>query len=180
MKPYIISISAVSGGGKTSVIQALAQNLNKAAAFYFDEYEYHRQPDNIGEWIDNGSNPDAWDLSLIENDIYAAMQSDNYDYIIIDYPFGKNSGYNISKIINTAVFIDTPPDIALARRIVRDFKDSTVDNIVNELNTYPLIRKYFVYDEKSRQQYDFFVDGCLPVNDIVQIIKSKIENTIGI
>lgn len=175
-KPYIISISAISGGGKTAVTKALTLSLNKAVAFYFDDYEYHKQPDNIGEWVNNGSNPDEWELSLIENDIYTAMQSGNYEYIIIDYPFGKNSEYNLSKIINTSVFIDTPLDIALARRIVRDFKDKTSDDIINELNTYSSIRKYFVYDDKLRQPYDFFIDGCLSINDIVIEIKNKIND----
>ena len=112
----------------------------------------------------------------MENDIYAAMQSEDYDFIVIDYPFGKNSEYNIGKIIDIAVFIDTPLDIALARRIVRDFKNNTTDSIINELITYPSIRKYFIYDEKSRQQYDFFVDGCRSINEIVMEIKNKIES----
>lgn len=178
MKPYVISISAVSGGGKTAITNALTHSLNKAVAFYFDEYEYSKQPDDIGEWANGGSRPDAWDLSLIENDIYAAMQTDDCDYIVIDYPFGKNSEYNIGNIIDIAFFIDTPLDIALARRIVRDFKNSTAANIIDELTNYPSIRKYYVYDEKSRKQYDYFLDGCRPVNDIVIEIKEKIESTI--
>lgn len=47
MKPYIISISAVSGGGKTAITNALTHSLNKAVAFYFDEYEYSKQPDDM-------------------------------------------------------------------------------------------------------------------------------------
>ena len=88
-RPYIISISAVAGGGKTSVTKALSGNLNRATAFYFDNYEYTKQPDNISEWVDNGANSDAWDLFFIENDISVAIQSNKFDYIIIDYPFGK-------------------------------------------------------------------------------------------
>lgn len=173
-KPYIISISAISGGGKTSVARALANSLNKATALYFDDYEYLKQPENICEWIDNGSNPNEWDLSLLENDIYTAVQSGNYDYIIIDYPFGKNSEYKLGKIINTSVFIDTPLDIALAQRIVRDFSDNTKDDIIRELIAYPLIRKYFVNEDNLKRQYDFSIDGCLSINKIIEAIKAKI------
>lgn len=38
-KPHIVSISAIAGGGKTFVTKALTDNLNKAVAFYFDDYE---------------------------------------------------------------------------------------------------------------------------------------------
>ena len=173
-KPYIITISSIAGGGKTSVTRALSNSLNRAVAFYFDDYEYCKQPENIGKWVDNGSNPNEWNLSLIENDIYTAIQSSNYDYIIIDYPFGKNNGYKLSKVIDISVFIDTPLDIALARRIVRDFSNKTKDDIINELIAYPLVRKYFVYNDNIKRQYDFSVDGSLTINEIVEIIKTKI------
>lgn len=38
----IISIAAVSGGGKTSLIQKLFQVLPNARALYFDEYDFEQ------------------------------------------------------------------------------------------------------------------------------------------
>lgn len=171
-KPYIISISAVAGGGKTSITKALANNLNRAIAFYFDDYEYLEQPENIGEWINDGANPNAWNLSLIQNDIDNAIQSENYDYIVIDYPFGKNSGYELSNSINISILVDTPLDIALARRIVRDFDNKTKKDVLNELIAYPSIRKYFVYNNDLEKYCDFTVNGCLSISEIVEEIKA--------
>lgn len=173
-KPQIISISAISGGGKTSVTKALVNKLNRAIAFYFDDYEYLKQPENIGEWIDNGSNPNAWNLSLIQNDIDKAIQSEKYDYVVIDYPFGKNVGYELSKVINVSILIDTPLDIALARRIVRDSDDKTKEDILNELISYPSIRRYFVYNNDLKKYCDFTVNGGLSISEIVEEIKAKL------
>jgi uridine kinase len=173
-KPYVISISAVAGGGKTSTAKALADKLENGIAFYFDDYEYINQPDNIGEWIDKGANPKEWNLSLIEDDINTAIQSGKYKYIVIDYPFGKNSGYKLSKLIDLAVLINTPLDIALSRRILRDFSDKSKDDILNELSYYPSIRKYFARHNNDVTQHDFIVDGCLSIPEIVEEIKTKI------
>ena len=174
-KPFIVSISSISGGGKTAVTKALVHNLDHAVGFYFDSYDYKKQPDNIGEWIDHGANPDAWDLSLIENDVYAAIQSGKYQYIVIDYPFGKDIKYNLGKLIDLSVLIDTPLDIALSRRIIRDFSDKTKDDILRELLVYPTIRKYFVYyrHNGSTSYFDFIIDGCLSICEIVDEIKGK-------
>ena len=49
-KLFIISISANSGGGKTTITKELCNQLSNAKALYFDNYEYDKQPDNICEW----------------------------------------------------------------------------------------------------------------------------------
>lgn len=81
-KPLVVTVSAISGGGKTAVVKALTKIFKRAAGFYFDDYEYTRQPESIGYWIENGADPDAWDLTLIENDIKHAVQSGEYDLYI--------------------------------------------------------------------------------------------------
>lgn len=118
--PLLLTVSAISGGGKTAVVKALTKVFKRAAAFYFDDYEYTRQPENIGYWIENGSDPGAWDLTLIENDVKQAVQSGEYDSIFVDYPFGKKEDYALKLLVDIAVFIDTLPDIALVRRVLRD------------------------------------------------------------
>jgi uridine kinase len=118
-RPFIISISGNSGGGKTTITKELSNQLNNSKALYFDNYEYIKQPDNICEWVENGSDPSEWDLSLLVNDIKNIIKNDNVDYIILDYPFGRQT-YPIKDFIDMTVFIETPLDISLARRIIRD------------------------------------------------------------
>ena len=35
---YVITVSGVSGAGKSSTVRAIAEQLDKAACFHFDDY----------------------------------------------------------------------------------------------------------------------------------------------
>ena len=87
---------------------------------------------------------------------------------------GKNSGYKLGKLIDKSILIDTPLDIALVRRIIRDFSDKSKEEIIKELNSCTTIRKYFLYNNDIKQYCGFIVDGCLSINEIVEEIKAKI------
>lgn len=61
-KPFVIAISAVSGGGKTTVATHLAEQLYNSRAIYFDELELCG-PEDIPKWVEEGGDPHAWDLT---------------------------------------------------------------------------------------------------------------------
>jgi len=49
-KPFVISIAAQSGGGKTTVVTALKDRLAKSAVQYWDDYGDEVDPDrNIND-----------------------------------------------------------------------------------------------------------------------------------
>ena len=174
-KTFVVSVSGISGGGKTTVSEELSKKLPNATALYFDEYDFDKQPDHLGEWIDGGSGSDAWDLSPLQKGIERILASSDYDFLILDYPFGKKD-YPIKPYIDLAVWIDTPLDIALARRIIRDFGNATAEEILNELSGYVArYRKYFIQSPEDRKAYDFVVDGALSVNEICEKIMCKIR-----
>ncbi len=79
--------------------------------------------------------------------------------------------------ISNTVFIDTPLDIAMARRIIRDFKDSSIENVLLDLDNYIIRgRRGFLGMLKTiKPNSDLIVDGTLPVSDIVTIITQNIE-----
>lgn len=62
MKPFVISIAAVSGGGKTTIVKQLNEKLHNSKALFFDTYDLEG-PENIISWVDNGANYDEWNLS---------------------------------------------------------------------------------------------------------------------
>jgi uridine kinase len=174
-RPFIISISGNSGGGKTTITKELSNQLNNSKALYFDNYEYIKQPDNICEWVENGSDPSEWDLSLLVNDIKNIIKNDNVDYIILDYPFGRQT-YPVKDFIDMTVFIETPLDISLARRIIRDYSDATVDEIINDLNFYlTRSRRCFIEHNENMKSSDLIVDGSLAVDRIINIVINNIK-----
>jgi uridine kinase len=91
-------------------------------------------------------------------------------------PFGYKQK-QIAGFINFSIFIDTPLDIALARRIIRDFENEPTESIINDMKGY-LERGQSVYIQTqrfSKEDSDLVIDGSLPINQIVDIIMKKIK-----
>jgi uridine kinase len=122
--PMVVAIAAVSGGGKTTIASHLKGKLSNSKAIYFDDYDFDA-PVDIIEWINNGCNPliGTYHLSPLIRDIKKCL-TEPLDYIILDFPFAYLHS-KTSKLIDFAVFIDTPLDIAMSRRIIRDFKSGS-------------------------------------------------------
>ncbi|MEN2465632.1 hypothetical protein [Ornithinibacillus sp. JPR2-1] len=173
--PIVIAIAAVSGGGKTTVTSELKGKLHNSKALFFDEYDFDGPDDFVG-WIENGSNPDEWDLTPLIRDIRRLL-IEPLDYIILDFPFSYLHS-KTRELIDFSVFVDSPLDVAMARRIIRDYKDGTVENLLLDLENYiDRGRKGFLDMLKTtKPNSDLIVDGKLPLSEIVNIIIKNIVN----
>ncbi|EGT3617670.1 hypothetical protein FHH43_15800 [Clostridium perfringens] len=179
-KPLVIAVAAVSGGGKTTIINDLVKNLPFSKAVYFDEYDFDEYPENFYKWIQNGSDFNDWNIDVLVKDVKNLLNQSDFHYILLDYPFAyKNK--QLSPYIDCAIFIDTPLDIAMARRILRDMINEPKELLANDLNHY-LSYGRFAYLEMIKQikpNSDLIIDGTLSANHIAdQIIKqiSKIND----
>ena len=171
----IISIAAVTAGGKTTVVNELKKHLPRCASLHFDDYSFEGEVEDFHQWVLDGADYDVWDLSPLKADIEKIMDSNAYDYLLLDYPFAYLNT-QIRGYIDCAVFIDTPLDIAMARRVLRDMKDASADEIRTEMDVY---LKY------ARIAYVQMLDAVLPSSDYVvdgskdlESITSKIINII--
>lgn len=173
MKPFVISIAAVSGGGKTTIVKQLNEKLYNSKALFFDNYDLEG-PGDIISWVDNGANYDKWDLTPFLKELEILL-SEQLDFIILDYPFAYKHSL-ISRFIDLTVFIDTPLDVALARRLTRDFRDSTSQHILFEIDNYVLLgrRGYLEMLKTIKPNSDMIVDGTLPVLEIAKTICERI------
>lgn len=176
-KPFVIAISSISGGGKTTVTERLADKLGNSKALYFDDYEFDSEPDDICEWVENGADPNEWNLTPFIRDIELLVEyKPPLDYIVLDYPFAY-SQRAMNQYIHVALFIDTPLDIAMARRLLRDYKNSTIENVIEDMMNY-LNRGRLAYINMLRTtkpNSDFIVDGALPLDTIVETIIDEIQ-----
>lgn len=172
LKPKVIAIAAVSGGGKTTVTKQLQQRLGRAAALHFDDYSCF-PPEEICAWVERGSDCNEWDLSPIIHDVQVLLHNENQslDYILLDYPFAYRH-HEMSQYIDYAVFIDTPLDIAMARRILRDFKEADNLSIRNDMENYlnHARNSYLDMLHTIKPNSDDVIDGALPINGIVNEI----------
>ena len=134
----IVAITSVSGGGKTAVTRRLADTLGDAVAIYFDDYDdTNIHPDDIQYWLKDGGDYDAYETPLFTAHLRAlrAGQSVRYPtdgvtvgpakYVVADAPLGRAKS-DSGRLIDLLIFIDTPLDIAMARRILRDVELSDV------------------------------------------------------
>ena len=184
MKPFILSINALAGGGKTITTRELQKRLPNAKALYFDDRNYDTDSgiDDIVKWINDGADVNLWNLERLADDI-ERLKKENLNYIILDYPFGYNHNL-IGVYLDRSIFIDTPLDIVLARRIIRDYDENTM--ISKWTNTTTIFDDMKYYLEYGRNAYlhsykaakadaDFIVDGSLPLDEIVEIICEEIK-----
>ena len=176
-KTKIISISGVTSGGKTTTVNELLNRLPNSRALFFDDRDYAAISGitDLGEWERNGWDMSEWNLQDLVDDIEQLLQ-ENHDYIILDYPFGYMQN-EISVFISLAVFIDTPLDIAMARRMLRDFCNSSTIDIMDDMEWYlEEGRELFISsNEIQSQDADLIVDGSLSVNERCDVIIKAIN-----
>ncbi|MFD1361223.1 hypothetical protein [Lentibacillus salinarum] len=172
--PVVVSVAAVSGGGKTAVINRLLERVDYSKALYFDNYVFEG-PDDLGKWAENGADYNGWDLSPLIQDVECLLTSNHLHYIFLDYPFAYLHD-DMNGLIHLSIYIDTPLDIAMGRRILRDFAIGPIENVHKALINYLSSgRKAYLEMEKNvKPNSDIVIDGSMSLDTIVEQIIKKI------
>ena len=163
----IIAIGAVTAGGKTTVVNAVKDRLPRTSSLHFDNYSFEGEVE--------GADVHVWDLSPLKTDIDKIVRSGEYDCLLLDYPFAYQHQM-IKPYLDCCIFIDTPLDIAMARRILRDMREATSDEICNEMDTYlKYARTAYIQMVKNHlATCDYVIDGAKElesiINETVEII----------
>jgi uridine kinase len=166
-KPYVISISAVSGGGKTALAKLIHDSLPVSALFCFDDFSNTNViPADLYEWSQRGANPLEIDCPGMGEAVEQAIRQRTFNYIVLDCPLGREHP-RLSRLIDLAVFIDTPLDIAMARRILRDYTAVSGTAAAGRLKqlhvemTHYLEKARYPYLEafKQKETSDLVLDG---------------------
>lgn len=169
----IIAIGAVTAGGKTTVVNAIKDRLPRTTSLHFDDYSFEGEVEDFSKWVSEGKDVHVWDLSPLKADIERIIRSGEYDYLLLDYPFAYQHRM-IKDYLDCCIFIDTPLDIAMARRVLRDMKEAAADEIRNEMDTY-LKYARIVYVQMLKDHLstsDYVIDGA---NDLETIINETME-----
>ena len=192
----IIGISAVTGGGKTAVALRLTEVLEDAVTLHFDDYDdTNVHPDDLQRWFADGADYDAYETPLFTGHLQAlkAGCSIRYPiggaivgpakYVVADAPLGRAHS-DSGRFIDLMVFIDTPLDVALARRVLREIDregarmpDKATEYVQGELSGY-LAQARPLYEEfqgRMRASSDVIVDGTLSIDDVVEKIRFEAE-----
>ncbi|MGD7052352.1 nucleoside/nucleotide kinase family protein [Sutcliffiella horikoshii] len=178
VKPTIISIAAVSGGGKTTITQKLGLELENTKELFFDDYDFENAPDDIIQWVNKGADYNLWNLDPLVSDINRIKTSKEVpSYILLDYPFSYLND-KMKKYIDLSIYIDTSLDVAMARRILRDHTDNNINDVRNDVKFYLQYGRvaYLEMENSIKPNSDIVIDGTLPSDKIVELIIKEIRD----
>ncbi|KIL51481.1 hypothetical protein KP77_09930 [Jeotgalibacillus alimentarius] len=174
----VISIAAVSGGGKTTLTNGLLQSLSDSAALYFDEIDFQKAPDNLTAWVDAGGDLNEWGMEpLIEKIEKELNQAGAPAYLILDYPFSYLQE-EVAQTIHHSFYLDTPLDIAMARRVLRDQEYRDIGSVMKELQHYlrDSRRAYLHMEQTVKLNADYVLDGTKNPDDLVAEVMTCLKN----
>ena len=193
----VVGISAVGGGGKTAVTLRLVEVLGDAVALHFDDYDdTNVHPADLQRWFADGADNDAYQTPVFTRHLQAlkAGQSICYPiggatvgparYVVADAPMGRARS-DSGRFIDLMVFIDTPLDVAMARRILRDTDRAirptageALQHVEDELSGYEARARpiYEHFQERMRTGSDLIVDGTLSIDQVVERISCEMES----
>lgn len=188
----IIGITGVSGAGKTTISRALAEKLNKPTVVFWDDYDDLTKnptlgPDDYIEWYRRGGAYDEWKSDSLEHTLQNLKEDKELlcpvthevlkpsSFVIFDTGLGYHH-LQTGQYIDYLVFLDTPLDICLCRRIIRDFSKTgsatESKGILEDLSFYlEQSRPLFLLPYQNRN-HDFTIDGT---RGVVRITDSIIE-----
>ncbi len=179
----IIGITGVSAAGKSTLTRALASALNITAIFWDDYEKISEEPLDYFEWFQSNRNYDAWKYDILSNILKALRNGKTVicpttktklkptKYIIFEAPLGRKH-LATGRYIDFLIFLDTDPDIALARRLLRDYRASTnVVDILSELESYiKSSRPIYLWSHEAKNEANLIIDSKLPLDVQVQLI----------
>ena len=181
---FVVSINSVSGGGKTALATTLHRSLPQSALFCFDDFDNSNvYPEDFYEWSRRGADITEFDCPGMRNAVDQEIQRGTAKQIILDFPFGR-AHPRFADIIDLAVFIDTPLDVAMARRILRDYfgdsqksSEEALAHLRGELTHYLAKARHPYLDTyKDKDVSDFILDGWRSLDDLKTEVLSRIDS----
>ncbi len=182
-RPFVVSINSVSGGGKTALSAALHRSLPQSAQFCFDDFDdTNVYPEDFYEWSRRGADITEFDSPGMRDAVDEEIQRGKAKQILLDYPLGRRHP-RFADIIDLAVFIDTPLDVAMARRILRETNpgkrqassEDALKHLRNELTHYLAKARYPYLDTcRDKEASDLVLDGSRSLDDLKREVLDRI------
>ena len=162
MRSLIIGIAGGSGSGKSTIAKALQKKIHENNLLIIKQDSYYKDLSHISyqkRIIQNFDHPDSIDFDLLYQDLSKlknnfTIHSPVYDYkthtrnenetkkienakvIIMEGIFALHN-QKIRDLLSIKIYVDTPSDIRLLRRIKRDMNDRgrTIEGIIEQYNS---------------------------------------------
>ena len=179
----IIGIQGIAGSGKTTLTQSLGKALGATTLFWDDFDPISTGPRDYVEWFKISKDHNDWKYDALAATLRSLKEGKSLTcpatqlpliptkYIIFDAPLGYDHAAT-GQWIDFLVFLDTPPDIALARRLYRDYHPDakrTDNDILEELSDYlKSTRPVYMETYERKKTADLIIDGSQSVEILVE------------
>ncbi len=191
LRPYTVALGSYGGGGKTTLVRYLASTLN-ASKISWDDYNEAGLMTHPDDWVAADTND--WKVPRLATDLSQLKQGQSITsplggpsiqptpYTMFDAPLGY-AHQETGQHIDVFVFIDTPLDVAMARRILRDYfagretlTSEQTTTLKTDLEGYLKFARaaFLSMDKKVKPLADVVVDGTLPIEMLAKQIMEKV------
>ena len=201
MNITVLGIAGGTGSGKTYAAKNLLNEYPQDSILPISMDSYYKDLSHINytrRVEQNFDHPDSIDINLLEKHLEQASKGNKINIPIYDFSNHVRLGETVSisnakiiivegifalhfsqlrKLYTHKVFMDTPENIRLERRLVRDVKERgrTVKSIKDQYNTN-VLAMHNKYVEPSKIFSDLILDGEDNINNIVNKIEDLIKS----
>lgn len=194
MRPLIVGIAGASGSGKTTLSTAVAEALGEEALLIHHDRYYHNVA-NPG--LFNYDVPEAYETGLLLQHLAALAKGERVGLPV--YQFATHTRQpevyeveprpvilvegilvladsNLRQLMRLKVFVDTPVDLCLARRVLRDvgMRGRDANEVIGRY-LRDVRPAYLQHIAPSRSHADMVVDGTRPPGELTAALLERLR-----
>jgi uridine kinase len=129
-RPFVLAVCGPAGAGKSTLLRTLHRQRPTVTLLEFDDYEAVSTIPDTRQWLASGADPNAYQTPQLIADLQALVagqpirlpKQSEMRYpaplIVIEEPFGRTRT-SIASLLDAAIYLETPFDVALARAVLR-------------------------------------------------------------
>jgi uridine kinase len=193
---FVIAIAGHSGAGKSTLMESLVTRLGNANSLSLDDYRSSSTYPPVGEWLEAGADPNQFETPQFSADALALIKGHSIihpvtqtmiepaNYLILEEHFGRTRS-EMQELIDFLIYVDTPLDIAHARKILRkgdflpweDNPELFIQNLREHLLWYINFGRdfYIAVKRNACKDYDLIVDGTHSTEQIADKVIEAIQ-----
>jgi uridine kinase len=204
-KCIIIAIAGASASGKSliakTIYQELKQDLGTDDIAVINEDSYYRDQGHLSpeqRQLTNYDHPRSLDHDLLKKHLKMLMSGESVEVPVYDYALHTRAAevnrlspkkviilegillltdVALRELIDSSIFMDTPLDICLVRRLVRDVEERgrTMTTVLEQYQQ--TVRPMFLqFIEPSKQHADIIVPRGGKNRIAIEILKARIQH----